>query len=229
MSNSFGFMKLPKLSFSIIYGLYTGLMPLIMSGLVSVWVYENINEIKDIRPINLVLIWIGLSFAMGFSLIPTTFVALIAGFIWGFEAFIPLILSYVLATIIGSKLSKWIDNDQILSQISKNEKAKSTLAKLQNEQFKIIALARLSPVFPFGISNVIFTYLGVPLRLLLFAGIVGMLPRTIFMVWLASKAENIQNLFKTNWQTYLQSPIFIVGVVSVIALFIIVFQAVKRK
>ena len=222
-------MKLPKLSFSILYGLYTGLMPLIMSGLVSAWAYGNINEIKDLSLINLLFIWIGLSFAMGFSLIPTTFVALIAGYIWGFGAIISLILSYILATMIGSTLSKWIDNDQILKQIEKNEKAKNILSKLQEKQFKIVALARLSPVFPFGISNVVFTYLGVPLKLLLMAGIVGMLPRTIFMVWLASKAENIQNLFNTNGQTYLQSPIFIIGILSILALFIVVYKAVKRK
>ena len=222
-------MKLPQLSFSILYGLYTGLMPLIMSGLVSAWAYGNINEIKDLSLINLLLIWIGLSFAMGFSLIPTTFVVLLTGFIWGFGAIIPLILSYILATIIGSTLSKWIDNDQILKQIDKNDKAKNILSKLENEQFKIVALARLSPVFPFGVSNVVFTYLGVPLKQLLIAGIVGMLPRTIFMVWLASKAVNIQNLFKTNWQTYLKSPIFIIGILSIIALVIVVYRAVKRK
>jgi uncharacterized membrane protein YdjX (TVP38/TMEM64 family) len=222
-------MKFPKLSFSIIYGIYTGLMPLIMSGLVSIWVYGNINEIENLSAINLVLIWIGLSLAMGFSLIPTTFVAILAGFIWGVGSIIPLIVSYIFATIIGASLSKWIDNDQILSQISKNEKVKNVLLKLQNEQFKIVALARLSPVFPFGISNVVFTYLGVPLRLLLMAGIVGMLPRTIFMVWLASKAESIQKVFNTSWQAYLQSPIFIIGILSVFALFIVVYQAVKRK
>ena len=204
-------------------------MPLIMSGLVSVWVYQHIHELKDLNLINLILIWIGLSLAMGFSLIPTTFVALLAGFIWDFGAIIPLIISYIFATIIGSTLSRWIDNDQILNQIQKNENAKNMLLKLQNEQFKIVALARLSPVFPFGISNVVFTYLGVPLKLLLFAGIVGMLPRTLSMVWLASKAENIQKVFSTNWQAYLQSPIFIIGILSVVALVIIVYQAVKRK
>ncbi len=219
----------PKISYSILYGIYTGFMPLVMSGLVSFWAFENIESLKSTSLVQVILIWIAFTLAMGLSLIPTTFVALICGYIWGFNAIIPLVVSYSLATFIGANLSKWIDNDQILNQINKNPRAKSILSKLQNETFKIVALARLSPVFPFGISNVIFTYLGVPLSNLLFAGIIGMLPRTLFMVWIASRAESIQKVFSNNWQNYIQSPIFWVGIISFFLLLVTVYQAFKKK
>ncbi len=222
-------MKLPRLSFSIIYGIYTGLMPLIMSGLASFWIYENVESLKTIGLFQMVIIWIGFSLAMGLSIIPTTFVALISGYIWGLNSILPLIGGYILATIIGANLSKWIDNDQILNQINKNPKAKVILERLKNEEFKIIALARLSPIFPFGISNVIFTYMGIKLPKLLLAGIIGMLPRTLFMVWAASKATAIDHLFKSNWQQYLNSPIFYLGIVSVLVLLGIVFKAINQK
>lgn len=219
----------PKISYSILYGIYTGIMPLVMSGLVSLWAFENIESLKATSLIQVILIWVGFTLAMGLSLIPTTFAALICGYIWGLNAIIPLVISYSLATIIGANLSKWIDNDQILHQINKNPRAKSILSKLQNETFKIVALARLSPVFPFGISNVIFTYMGVPLSNLLFAGIIGMLPRTLLMVWIASRAESIQKVLTNNWHNYVQSPIFWVGIISLFLLLIIVYQAFKRK
>jgi uncharacterized membrane protein YdjX (TVP38/TMEM64 family) len=217
--------KKENISYSIIYGIFTSIMPILMSGIVIIWVYGNIDSLKSGSIIDTIFIFIGFSIAMGLSIIPTTFVALISGYIWGINALIPLIISYIFATVIGSNLSKWIDNDQILTQINKSAKAKNILNRLQNEQFKIIALARMSPVFPFGISNVIFTYMGVSLRNLLFAGILGMLPRTIFMVWLATKAENIQILLNNNWHYYINSPIFWIGIGSVILLFIIVYKA----
>jgi uncharacterized membrane protein YdjX (TVP38/TMEM64 family) len=220
--------KKSTLTFSIIYSLYTGIMPLIMSGIVSVWAYAQIDSLKNIGLFQAMLIFIVFTFAMGLSIIPTTFVALICGYIWGLQAIFPLVISYVLATIIGAKVSKLIDNNQILIQLNKNPKAIKILERLKNEQFKIIALARLSPVFPFGISNVIFTYMGVPLRQLLVAGIIGMLPRTIFTVWVASKADNIQKLFATNWQNYLQSPLFFVGLLSVFLLIYFVLKAFKK-
>lgn len=204
-------------------------MPLIMSGLVSIWVFNNIDFFKDLNLINTILFWLCFSIGMGLSLIPTTIVALLAGFIWGFISIIPLIISYIIATIIGANLSKWIDNDQILNQIQQNSKANTILSKLKNEQFKIVALARLSPVFPFGISNVVFTYLGVPLRTLLFAGLVGMLPRTIFMVYLASKAESLQILFTNNWWFYLQNPVLYIGVASIVALIYILIKAFRNS
>ena len=89
------------------------------------------------------------------------------------------------------------------------------LAVLLLQIIVIIAFARLSPIFPFGISNVIFTYLGVPLKQLILAGIIGMLPRTIFIVWLSSQADSLKKLFSQNWSNYLNSPLFIVGLLSV--------------
>jgi uncharacterized membrane protein YdjX (TVP38/TMEM64 family) len=221
--------KKPALTFPVLYSIYTGLMPLIMSGLVSVWAYNHIALLKTLDNGTLIIIWISLSLAMGLSLIPTTFVALITGYIWGILAIFPLIISYVLATIIGSSISKWVDNEQIINQINKNPKAKNILQKLQNEQFKIVALARLSPVFPFGISNVIFTYLGVPLKNLIFAGIIGMLPRTSFMVWASGKAESLQSLYNAKWTDYLQSPLFYLGIIATFLLIWIVYRIVKKR
>ncbi len=202
-------------------------MPLIMSGLASYWVIMHAESLKKLGLIEQFIVWGILAVAMGLSLIPTTFVALIAGYIWGWSAIIPLVISYSIASWLGNRLSKWVDNDQILLQINQSIKARKLIASLHDNQFKIVALARLSPIFPFGISNVIFTYLGVPIRTLLTAGILGMLPRTLFMVWIASKAESIKAVLENNWKSYLTSPIFYLGIFSIILLVIVVYKALK--
>ena len=198
-----------------------------MASAATVWLYHNAVAIQNLNALQ----WLFGSFlavlAMGFSILPTSFVALVAGYFWAWNSLPFLVISYALATCIGFYISQKIDSHKVLVEINKNSKANAVLGKLESEQFKIVALARLSPVFPFGISNVVFTYLGVPLSKLLAAGVLGMLPRTIFMVWLASNSQNIQQIFQSNWQQYLQSPIFYVGIISVVALFFLVYRAYK--
>jgi uncharacterized membrane protein YdjX (TVP38/TMEM64 family) len=213
---------------SIIYAVYSGVMPLIMSGLMSILVYRNIGFLQNLDITNKIFFWLLASLAMGLSVIPTSFIALVSGFIWGLKAIIPLIVSYIFATILGYLLSSFIDKNFILTEINKNNKAKKILANLKNEQFKIIVFARLSPVFPFGISNVIFTYLGVPLKQLILVGILGMLPRTIFMVWISSQADSLKKLFTKNWSNYFDSPLFIIGLVSIFGLVFLVYRAIKK-
>jgi uncharacterized membrane protein YdjX (TVP38/TMEM64 family) len=202
-------------------------MPLIMSGISSVLVLQYFDKLRGLDTGTSLIFWIAISLAMGISLIPTSFVALITGYIWGLPIVFPLIISYALATIIGHFLSKYIDKNFILEEINKNAKAKNLIGKLQKQQFKIVALARLSPVFPFGISNVIFTYLGVALPKLVLAGIIGMLPRTLFMVWISTKADTLQSLYESDWKEYLKSPLFFIGILSILGLLFVVYRALK--
>ena len=67
---------------------------------------------------NKLIFWFLASLAMGLSVIPTSFIALLSGFIWGLKALIPLIISYILATVIGYLLSSLIDKNFILAGVS---------------------------------------------------------------------------------------------------------------
>lgn len=203
-------------------------MPFIVSGLASIWLYNNYEYFKNISLVEIAFLAILSSVAMGFSLIPTSFVALVSGYFWGLNSIFILIVTYIFATIIGYNLSRKIDNDQILNEIYKNKKAKTILENLKTDQFKIIALARLSPIFPFGISNVVFTYLGVSLQKLILAGIIGMLPRTVFLIWVASQSESLKVIFNNSWNDYLKSLIMAIGVVSTIFLIYVILKKIKN-
>jgi uncharacterized membrane protein YdjX (TVP38/TMEM64 family) len=220
--------KAPKLTYSLLFSIYTGIMPVIMSGFVTFWLYNHVGTLESFSTFYWILAGFGAVLAMGLSIIPTSYVALVAGYFFGWSSIPFLLISYILATCIGFIISKKIDNQRIIIEIKKNKKANAVLEKLQSDQFKIVALARLSPVFPFGISNVIFTYLGVPLQRILVAGIIGMMPRSIFMVWLASQSESLQKAFAYNWRQYIQSPIFLIGLASAVAFFYLVYRAYKK-
>ncbi len=203
-------------------------MPLIMSSIVLFWLYQNLIFFEKNTAFQIIALAFLAILAMGLALIPTSLVALISGYFWGWAALPILVISYILATCIGFFVSRRIDNEQILQEINKNNKAKNLLRNLKADQFKIIVLARLSPIFPFGISNVIFTYLGVPLQQLIFAGIIGMLPRTVFMVWVAQSARSLKDVLLKDWQQQLSSPIFLIGVFSMLFLGTILYKAYKK-
>lgn len=174
-----------------IYALYTGIMPILTSGIIISWLIAHQNTIVKGSMYQMVLAGILSIFLAGLAIVPTSILAIIFGFLFGLSALLVLIPAYLLATILGYFIGKIIDGNSIIYLINENPKAQKFLGRLQAEQFKIVALSRLSPVFPFGISNVIFTYLAVPLRILLGAGLLGMLPRTVALVWVGSQAQNL--------------------------------------
>ncbi len=203
-------------------------MPLILSSLMLYWLYNNTSFLENTSIVENFILASLASVAMGLALIPTSLVALVGGYFWGWISLPILIFTYLLATILGHFLSKKIDNEQILHEINKNIKAKKLLLNLKTDQFKLIVLARLSPVFPFGISNVVFTYLGVGLRQLILAGLLGMFPRTIFMVWLAINAATLKEIINVDYRQQLSSPIFIIGLLSVVLIVLIIYKAYKK-
>jgi uncharacterized membrane protein YdjX (TVP38/TMEM64 family) len=203
-------------------------MPLIMSGLTLFWLYQKASIFESLNIFQIVFFTILASLAMGLAIVPTSLVALIAGYFWAWASLPFLIVSYCLATFIGYAISKKIDNNQLVAEISKNEKVKKMLENLKSEQFKLIVLARLSPIFPFGISNVVFTYLGVKLPNLISAGILGMLPRTIFMVLIAKNTSTFSELLGNNWQSQFSSPLFLLGLLSGLLLIFFIYKAYQK-
>jgi uncharacterized membrane protein YdjX (TVP38/TMEM64 family) len=154
-------------------------MPLLGSAVLGYLALALPTFLGSMSVFNMFLVWLLISLAVGLAMVPTTLVAIFAGYTWGWGAFVPLVLGYSLATVIGFFVSKKIDNQQILSLLLAKPKAKQLLRNLDKSQFQVILLARLSPVFPFGVSNAVFAFLGVPLTKLLSAGLLGMLPRTL--------------------------------------------------
>jgi uncharacterized membrane protein YdjX (TVP38/TMEM64 family) len=208
---------------------YTAVMPIFCSSFVTYWLINNSHYLENISIYGLIAIGILSIFAMAFALLPTTFVATVSGFLGGWQ-FLPfLIIGYGLATLIGSWLSTKIDGGKILQIINRNPKSKQIVEKLQNDEFKIIAFARLSPLFPFAVSNVIFSFLKVKIKNLLIAGTIGMLPRTILVTFLGTKAKAIAELLMTKTQFGLSEALLtVLLIVSIVGLYYFIKKAISK-
>jgi uncharacterized membrane protein YdjX (TVP38/TMEM64 family) len=183
-------------TFTILYTFFLGLMPLLASSSISYWVITHEQGIGHFTFQNWMIAFILACFTMAFALTPTTFVALLSGYFLGWKAFIPLAISYWIASYIGYKIAQKIDGGRFLKILAKKPKVKQVLENLQKDEFKIILLARLSPVLPFAVTNLLFSFAGTKLRNFLTAGFLGMLPRTILSIWVGTQAQEIRRLIE---------------------------------
>jgi uncharacterized membrane protein YdjX (TVP38/TMEM64 family) len=183
-------------TFTILYTFFLGLMPLLVSSSISYWVITHEPDIQSFTFQNWAVAFLLACFTMAFALTPTTFVALLSGYFLGWGAFLPLALSYWVASYIGYKIAQKIDGGRFLKILSEKPKVKHVLENLQKDEFKIILLARLSPVLPFAVTNVLFSFSGTKLRNFLTAGFLGMLPRTILSIWVGTQAQEIKQLIE---------------------------------
>lgn len=187
---------LKKNTFTILYTFFLGLMPLLVSSSISYWVITHENDIQYFTVQNWIIVYIFACFTMAFALTPTTFIALLSGYFLGWNAFIPVAITYWIASFLGYKTAQFIDGGRFLTILSEKPKVKHILENLQKDEFKIIILARLSPVLPFAVTNVLFSFSGTKLRNFLIAGFLGMLPRTILSIWIGTQAKEIRRLIE---------------------------------
>lgn len=183
-------------TFTILYIFFLGLMPLLASSSISYWVITHEQEIQNFTFQQWTIAFVLSCFTMAFALTPTTFIALLSGYFLGWNAFLPLAISYWIASYIGYRIAQKIDGGRFLKILSEKPKVQQVLDNLQKDEFKIILLARLSPILPFAVTNVLFSFAGTKLRNFLTAGFLGMLPRTTLSIWVGTQAQEIKRLIE---------------------------------
>jgi uncharacterized membrane protein YdjX (TVP38/TMEM64 family) len=89
---------------------------------------------------------------------------------------------------------------------------------VESEAFKVVLLARLSPLFPFNLLNYAFGLSSVPFRTYLLASWIGMLPGTIMYIYLGSAARSVTALLSGQIRrTPGQQLLFAVGLAATVA------------
>jgi uncharacterized membrane protein YdjX (TVP38/TMEM64 family) len=128
---------------------------------------------------------------MGMALMPTTLVAGLSGFIFGWEAFPFLFLAYNISSILGYGWGKKLSGNSLDLILDKYPKAKKLIASKRNRIGELIFFGRLSPVLPFAVSNLLFSLLHVGWKKLVLFGSIGMLPRTILTFWAGTLSTDV--------------------------------------
>ncbi|MCC5938044.1 MAG: VTT domain-containing protein [Lunatimonas sp.] len=129
--------------------------------------------------------------SMGFALIPTTLLAILSGYIWGWQAFPYLIAAYTLAAALGYLAGRSVSADMLDPLLEQYPKARKAIDTKRQQIGSLIFFIRISPAIPFAFSNILFALLGTGLKRVLWFGLWGMLPRTTLAFSSGIFAENL--------------------------------------
>jgi uncharacterized membrane protein YdjX (TVP38/TMEM64 family) len=140
-----------------------------------------------------------------------------------------------IAATLGATIAFWIGRNfargWVSRQIAKYPKFAAIDRAVAQEGFKIVALTRLSPLFPFNLLNYAFGITQVSLRDYVL-GSIGMIPGTILYVYLGSLLGSLAMIgAKTQADpktVALQWTIKIIGLIATIAVSVYITKIAKR-
>ncbi len=213
-------MQIKRIIFELLFLVWMAIVPFTASIGLIYFATNHIDIFRNFSIWDQTLFWTLSAFLMGFAFCPTTFFALFVGYLWGFNSLIPFVLSYSMASIIGFGLGKLIHGDDIVTYIVQKFKMQNFLTTIQKDSFSWVFLTRLSPIFPFAITNAMMAFIGVNFRNFWVAGTLGMLPRTFLALWTGHEAQNFQILINSpqgfRWQDCISLGLLIVSAVGMI-------------
>jgi uncharacterized membrane protein YdjX (TVP38/TMEM64 family) len=162
------------------------------------------------------------------AVIPPTFLAIVLGYFLGWWA-LPLLLGINLSAIaLVNRLVRYFDQNQLAEYLSQDPKVKRILDSLRQDELRLIFFTKLSPVLPFGLTNLVFAVSGASFRSILLGGFLGMIPRTALAVWTGMQAKEIRLLLQNpNEGLTQQLVVLALVVVSVVGLLRVVTRAVR--
>lgn len=82
-------------------------------------------------------------------------------------------------------IARYIGRDAMIKRFSKNEVFKKIDVGVLNQGWKMVAITRLVPLFPFNVQNYIYGLTGIPFITYILVSWVCMLPATVAYVFLA--------------------------------------------
>lgn len=192
------------------------IVPLASSAFITFLIFQNELTLQSLSAIQWGLLFVLAAITMAFAITPTTYVALVFGYFIGFFGVIPLVIAYQTASVIGYLIAKKIDDGFIDQIANKYPKASKIIENVEKNQFTLTILSRLSPALPFALMNVVLSSAHIKLNQFFWGGLIGMLPRSIFFIWIGIQASKLSDAFNHQENIYLS---VIITAVVILAIF----------
>jgi uncharacterized membrane protein YdjX (TVP38/TMEM64 family) len=226
-------MPLPKVitenKKSILYTSLMGVGAIVVSTIITYYAARFETEILAFEWHHWLIFYLITSFTMAFAMTPTTFIALLSGYFLGWSSLPGVCISYLLASYIGYQVATFIDNGKFMQTISEKKGVKEWIDRIKTSQWSIIILARLSPILPFAIMNVVLSIVKTDLTKFIICSFVGMFPRTVMTIWVGSQASAFRNLMEEdNENPYVRLALIALIVVSFAGLFYYGIKAFRK-
>lgn len=158
-------------------------------------------------------------------LLPGSILTLAAGFVFGLPVGVALVsVSSVLGACCAFLTGRYLARDWVAARIAQLPRFNALDKATGKDGFLIVLLVRLTPLFPFNLTNYGLGLTSVSFRDYLIASWAGMLPGTVLYVYLGSLAMNITELASGgDTAAFDAGPwVFGTGLIAAIALSIVI-------
>ncbi|MFT6850826.1 MAG: putative membrane protein YdjX (TVP38/TMEM64 family), partial [Sphingobacteriales bacterium] len=123
-----------------------------------------------------------------------------------------LAISYMCSAAIGFYMGRWVKLPRLRKRMEEFPKADLLLRKVEQNDFLAIVFSRISPLFPFAVTNFLLSSLNIKFSRYMWANFVGMLPRTILVFYSGIQAKRLSDLLNApnemGWAQW-ATPLFI--------------------
>ncbi len=138
------------------------------------------------------------------ALAPTYSTSIIAGWTFGFRVGFPaVIIGTVTGALIGYVLARRVAKERVAATFAEHPKwdiVRCALAEARPlKTLWIVFLLRLSPVLPFGTTNVLMATTGVPIALYFAGTLLGLMPRMGLIAIAAAGADRLEFESTESW------------------------------
>jgi len=164
-----------------------GFLPWMLSGIVGWFIADYVVQAVD-HPMFGIVFFSATSVTMALGLTPTTIIATLSGFLFGWISFPWIVLSYLSASVIGRWLGIWLNKTVTGSTHFTHPSAELFFNRLESKPFYLLLFCRLSPVLTFALTNAALGRMRFPMTTYLSATLLGMLPRTALVFYAGTKA-----------------------------------------
>jgi len=163
--------------------------------------------------------------------LPGSILTLGAGFLFGVPVgFLTVWIGANLGACVAFLVGRTIARDWVARKVAGNPKFAAIDEAVGKEGFKIVALLRLSPVFPFNLLNYALGLTRVSFRNYALASLVGMLPGILMYVYFGSAARSLAEVTAGKVQGGIAGQIFFwVGLVATIAVALFVTRIARKS
>ena len=167
------------------------ILPWLVSGYIIFFLqgYESLME--NWTPLVYVAYFTLVTITMGLAITHTTFIAILSGYFFSWYGMPGIIISYLLASVIGLALGKLLCRTVAGGYLSDLPKFKQFFERLKSNSFQLVIYGRLSPVLPFALMNTAFASVDISWRNYIWGSLFGMLPRTLVFFYAGMKAGEI--------------------------------------
>lgn len=155
-------------------------------------------------------------------LLPGTILTMGAGFVLGVSyGTVTALVGSTLGAVSAFFIGRTIARDWIAVRLSGNRRFLALDQAVADQGFKVVLLARLSPVFPFNVLNYAFGLTGIPFWPYIIASSIGVIPGTLMYVYLGGAARSFAEIIAGEVRSArLQQSFFWAGLIlTVVAVF----------